>query len=222
MARVFVTGGSGYLGARLIPALLARGHEVSCLAREQSIQKLPAGCRPVVGDPLLIHSFSDYVRGHDTFVHLVGVGRPAPWKAKAFRDIDLGSLKASLYVAQRAGVNHFVYISVAQPAPIMRAYVAVRQEAESRLRVGKIPSTVLRPWYVLGPGRRWPIVLLPAYRLLERIPPTRDFARRLGLCTIEQMVAAMVWAVDHPTSAWRVIDVPKIREGRYDGEGGSG
>ncbi len=219
MARVFVTGGSGYLGSRLIPALLARGHEVSGLARAQSVPKLPPGCHPVVGDPLLIHSFSDHVRGHDTFVHLVGVGRPAPWKAKAFRDIDLGSLKASLYAAQRADVGHFVYISVAQPAPIMRAYVAIRQEAEARLRVGKIPSTVFRPWYVLGPGRRWPIVLLPAYRLFERMAATREFARRLGLCTIEQMVAAMVWAVDHPAAKWRVIDVPKIREAWHDGAG---
>ncbi len=213
MARVFVTGGSGYLGSRLIRDLLERGHEVTGLARAASVPKLPEGCRAVIGDPLLIHSFCDSARGHDAFVHLVGVGRPAPWKARAFRDVDLGSVKAALYVAQRASLSHFVYVSVAHPAPIMQAYIEVRKEAEARLQVGKIPTTVLRPWYVLGPGRRWPVVLQPAYRLLEQFSPTRGFAQRLGLVTVEQMIRALVWAVEHPTKSWRVIGVPEIRRG---------
>ncbi len=213
MARVFVTGGSGYLGSRLIQRLLNNGHEVTGLTRVKSAPKLPSGCRIVIGDPLVIDSFDDAVRGHDTFVHLVGVGRPAPWKAQAFRDIDLGSVKAGLYAAQRAGVEHFIYVSVAHPAPIMNAYIEVRKEAESRLKMGSIPSTILRPWYVLGPGRQWPLALQPAYRLLERYRATRDFAQRLGLVTVDQMIEALAWAVEHPTKTWRVIGVPEIRRG---------
>lgn len=93
MAKVFITGASGSMGSRLIPLLLARGHGVSGLVRIRSVSKLPAGCRPVIGDPLMIDSFSDQASGHDTFAHLVGVSRPAPWKAQAFREIDLESLK---------------------------------------------------------------------------------------------------------------------------------
>ncbi|MFO0775213.1 MAG: NAD(P)H-binding protein [Nitrospiraceae bacterium] len=218
MANVFVTGGSGYLGSRLIAQLLSRGHTVSGLARAASAPKLPQGTRVVLGDPLVIDSFRDAVRGHDTFVHLVGVGRPAPWKAKQFRDIDLGSVKAALYAAQRAGIKHFVYLSVAHPAPVMQAYIDVRMECEARLRVGKIPTTVLRPWYVLGPGRRWPTFLLPAYRLCEAIPVTRAFAFRLGLVEIEQMITTLTWAVEHPTDGWRVLQVPDIRRGRAEDE----
>ena len=51
MARtVFVTGGTGYVGGRLIPRLLARGHRVSALARPGSAAKVPAGCDAVIGD----------------------------------------------------------------------------------------------------------------------------------------------------------------------------
>lgn len=214
MANVFVTGGSGYLGRRLIAQLLQRGHQVSGLVRAQSAPKLPAGTRVVLGDPLLIDSFNAAVRGHDTFVHLVGVGRPAPWKAQEFRDIDLSSVKASLYAAQRAGVQHFLYISVAHPAPIMQAYINVRMEGEARVRVSSIPATILRPWYVLGPGRRWPVVLMPAYRLCEAIPWTRAFALRLGLVDVNQMIDALTWSVEHPSTGWRVLDVPDIRRGR--------
>ena len=77
---------------------------------------------------------------------------------------------------------------------------------------GNIPATVLRPWYVLGPGHYWPYLLTPIYALLAILPPTRDGARRLGLVTREKMVAALVAAVEYPPSdGVRVVDVPAIR-----------
>jgi uncharacterized protein YbjT (DUF2867 family) len=72
-------------------------------------------------------------------------------------------------------------------------------------------ATILRPWYVLGPGHRWPYVLQPIYRMLERLPATRDGARRVGLVTLEQMLAALVRAVENPPAGVRVIPVPEIR-----------
>ena len=47
---VFVTGGTGYIGAALIPSLLSRGHSVRALTRPASSQRLPVGVTPVVGD----------------------------------------------------------------------------------------------------------------------------------------------------------------------------
>ena len=54
--------------------------------------------------------------------------------------------------AAQAAVDHFVYISVAHPAPVMHAYIAVRQEGEALIRATRIRATILRPWYILGPG----------------------------------------------------------------------
>lgn len=76
----------------------------------------------------------------------------------------------------------------------------------------RVPVTVLRPWYVLGPGHWWPIVLIPIYKLLEMIPSARDAAQRLGLVTHRQMVAALAAAVTASTpSPFRVLDVTAIR-----------
>ncbi len=145
-------------------------------------------------------------------MHLTGVARPAPWKEKEFRAIDFVSLHASARAAAAANIGHFVYVSVAQPAPTMQAYIQVRSECEHFLGPLRLTCTILRPWYVLGPGHRWPMVLKPLYALLESIPSTREGARRLGLVTLEQMTAALVWAIENAPAATRILDVPAIRE----------
>jgi uncharacterized protein YbjT (DUF2867 family) len=209
----FVTGGTGYVGAPLIRALLDRGLRVHALTRAGSARKLPAGAVPVVGDALDAATFADAVPTGATFVHLVGTPHPNPTKAAEFQRVDLASIQAAVAAARAAGVRHFVYVSVAQPAPVMREYIAVRQQGESLVRGLNIPATILRPWYVLGPGHRWPYLLLPMYALLQAVPSTRDGARRLGLVTRRAMIGALVHAVEHPPSeSVRVIDVPAIRE----------
>jgi uncharacterized protein YbjT (DUF2867 family) len=209
---VFLAGGTGYMGRRLIPELLAWAHEVRSLVRPGSEGKLPPGCRPVPGNALDSASFAAGVAGADTWVHLIGVAHPAPWKGDQFRAVDLASVRAAVAAAVPAGVRHFVYVSVAQPAPMMRAYIEVRAECEALIRAAGLNATFVRPWYVLGPGHRWPLLLRPAYWLLEQLPGTREAARRLGLVTLDQMIAALAWAVENPAPGVRVLSVPEIRK----------
>lgn len=208
---IFVTGATGYIGARLIPLLLERGHEVTALVRESSARNVAAGCRVVVGDPLKGETFAESVRSHDTLVQLVGVPKPSPWKGAQFRAIDGPSAMAAVRAAASSGVNHLVYVSVASPAPIMRDYIAVRRDCEEAIGRAGVVATILRSWYILGPGHWWPLALLPVYRLLERVPATREAAMRLGLITIGEMLAALLWSIEHPPVKTRVIDVPEIR-----------
>jgi uncharacterized protein YbjT (DUF2867 family) len=97
----------------------------------------------------------------------------------------------------------------------MHAYWQVRERVEALLAGTGVPATFLRPWYVLGPGHRWANLLRPFYWLAERLPASRDTARRIGLVTLAQMCAALVLAVeDPPKSGTRVVDVPAIRASR--------
>jgi uncharacterized protein YbjT (DUF2867 family) len=210
--KVFVTGGTGYIGSRLIPLLVRRGHEVKAVVRRGSEARLPVGTTPVVADLLRTGSYTQQVQGSDTFVHLIGVAHPSPAKAKEFREIVLPSVQVAVKAARDGGVGHFIYLSVAQPAKMMQAFIAVRSQGERMIRESGIPAIFVRPWYVLGPGHRWAYVLLPFYWVCERLPATRESARRLGLVTISQMLDALVWAVENPADGVRILDVPKIRE----------
>jgi uncharacterized protein YbjT (DUF2867 family) len=213
--QVFVTGATGYLGRPLVAELLARGHAVHALVRPGSERRLPPGAVPVPGNALDASSFASQVPPSDTLVHLVGTPRPSPAKAAEFRAVDLVSIRAAVTAATQAAVSHLVYVSVAQPAPIMRAYVAVRQEGEAVVRASEVPATFLRPWYVLGPGHRWPYLLIPLYAVLRRLPGTRDGARRLGLVTRPQMIRALLSAVEEGPNGIRVIDVEQIRSAKH-------
>jgi len=213
---VFVTGGTGYMGSRVIPELLRRGHRVRALVRQGSSSRLPEECERVVGNALDETTFTGRVAPADTLLHLIGVAHPSPAKAAEFRSVDLASARASAKAAAAARVSHFVYVSVAQPAPVMKAYTEARAEGEVAIRATGISSTILRPWYVLGPGHRWPYLFLPVYRLLQLFPPTRDTAVRLYPVTLAQMIAALVRAVENPASGIRIVEAAEIRTARLE------
>ena len=211
MANIFLTGGNGYIGSRLVPELVARGHTVRALVRAESQRKLPAGAAPIVGNALDRGTFAASVAPSDTFIQLVGVPHPSPAKKEQFLAIDLVSVRESVAAAAAARVRHFIYLSVAQPAPVMRDYVAVRAEGERIIRESGMRATFVRPWYVLGPGHRWPYLILPLYWLWMTFPSTRDTARRLYPVRLRDVIRAIVNAVDHPPASTRIIEAVELR-----------
>jgi nucleoside-diphosphate-sugar epimerase len=94
--RVFITGSTGYIGSRLVPLLLGKGHEVRALVRAQSRKRLPAGYLPVEGDARVSH--------------------PSPSKAQEFAALDGPAALQAIQVAREAGVRHFIYLSMASDA----------------------------------------------------------------------------------------------------------
>jgi uncharacterized protein YbjT (DUF2867 family) len=191
--------------------LLEREHRVRVLVRAGSKAKLPAACEVVSGDALDANTYRQLIRPSDTFIHLVGVPHPSPAKAAEFRAIDLASAREAVNSCADSGVRHFIYLSVAQPAPLMKSYVAVRAECEQMIRDRALNSTIIRPWYVLGPGHNWPYALLPFYKLCEWVPFTRVAALRLGLVTLDQLILALVEAVESPVQGTKIVSVPEIR-----------
>jgi uncharacterized protein YbjT (DUF2867 family) len=199
------------MGRRLIRVLIERRFQVTAVVRPGSEGKLPSGCTAILGDVLDGRSYASHVAPDHTFVQLVGVAHPGPAKARQFVEIDERSAIEAVRVARAARVRHFVYVSVAHPAPAMHAYVAVRCRCEEAIRSAGLNATILRPWYVLGPGHKWPLILIPFYWLAERFPSTRAGARRLGLVTIRQMIWALATAIENPAKGIEIREVPEIR-----------
>jgi uncharacterized protein YbjT (DUF2867 family) len=157
---IFVTGGTGYIGSSLVKLLLQHGHTVKALTRVASVQKLPAGSHPVLGSAVS-GDYAFHVPPCDTFIHLVGVSHPSPSKAAEFLSVDLVSLGHAVSAARAACVAHFIYISVAQPAPVMKAYIDVRRQCEQIIRDSGLNATILRPGMCSAPDIAGPMRSVP-------------------------------------------------------------
>jgi uncharacterized protein YbjT (DUF2867 family) len=210
--QVFLTGGTGYLGRRLIALLLIRGYEIKALVRKGSEDKLPTGCTPVISDPFDASAFAKYLERDSTFVQLLGVSRPGPSKKDLFEKIDAASAKASVAAAKMAGCAHFVYVSVAQmPTSIMYDYQMCRAKCEKVIRESSLKASIIRPWYIVGPGHYWPLIFLPLFKLLEIIPKTATKAKALRLVSLKQMLLTLVYAVEHPPATLeRIYEIEDI------------
>jgi uncharacterized protein YbjT (DUF2867 family) len=214
VTNIFITGGTGYIGKRLIKALLKEGnYQVKALVRKQSAHKLPLGCEAIYGDALDATSYQDKIPDRAVFIHLVGVAHPSPRKKQEFREIDGVSVREAAIAAVQAHVRHFVYVSVSQyPSQLMKDYQLVRSMGEKLVKGSGIPCSFVRPWYVLGPGHWWPALFQPFYWLAYLLPPSREIARQQGLVTIDQMIATMVYAIRNAPVTSVVYTVPDIRQ----------
>lgn len=204
---IFIAGATGYIGRHLVPELIARGHAVRALVRGSSVARLPAGAEAIIGDALNAATFAHHIAPSDTFIQLVGVPHPSPAKARQFLEVDLVAVRESVRAAAGTSIRHFIYLSVAQPAPVMKDYIAVRVEGERLLRESGMNATFVRPFYVLGPGHWWPYAFLPLFWLFAdpRLYPVK----------LADVVRAIADAVERPdvsrSRGVRVIEAPEIR-----------
>lgn len=193
--------------------LLQKGHLVKALTRKGSEQKLPAGCIPVVSDPFDANAFVHHVERGSTFIQLLGVSHPGPSKKELFYKIDFASVSASVAAATQAGCKHFVYVSVAQtPTSVMHDYQVCRAKCEQMITQASLKASMIRPWYIIGPGHYWPIFFLPLFKLLEIIPHTSAKAKALRLVYLSQMLNTLVYAVEHPPEPLRIFEIEEIRK----------
>jgi len=214
--QVFITGGTGYLGRRLIPMVIQRGYAVRALTRKGSEHNLPAVCTAVISNPFEAGTFVQDLEHGTTFIQLLGVSHPGPSKKNLFYKIDCASVAASVAAATQAGCQHFVYVSVAQtPTSVMHDYQVCRAECEKTIRESPLKTSIIRPWYIIGPGHYWPLLFLPLFKLLELIPQTSAKTKALRLVYLKQMLDTLVYAVENPPADMvRVFEIEDIRRVR--------
>lgn len=151
--RVVVTGGHGYVGSRLVPRLLADGHEVRATRRPGGRTVLPwwsQQAETVDMDVLDFEQVTAGLEGADTVYYLIhGMG------GADFADTDRWAAQHLARAASEAGVGRIVYLSGIVPdVPRERlsAHLASRLEVEEILAGSGVPTLSLRAAVLLGSG----------------------------------------------------------------------
>jgi nucleoside-diphosphate-sugar epimerase len=170
---VFVTGGSGFLGKRLIAALVARDISVRALARSETAAAAvrAVGAEPVRGDLDDVGAMTEGMRGCDVVFHAAAYVKEYGQLAE-FMKANVGGTEHALAAARAAGVKRFVHVGteavLADGKPIVRAdetrpypaepagpYPITKGLAERAVMAandGSLETVVVRPRFIWGKG----------------------------------------------------------------------
>jgi NADH dehydrogenase len=168
--RILVTGGTGVIGAGLLPQLLSGGHEVVLLTRhaERDAQEWPEGVTPFradISDPQTITGAAD---GCDTVLHVSGIVSESG--NQTFELVNVSGTRHLLDEANRAGVSRFVYVSSLGAERGTSAYHASKRAAEALVHSYPRSWAIVRPGGVYGPGDDVMSLLLQMHRTLPAMP----------------------------------------------------
>ncbi|HVZ41311.1 MAG TPA: NAD(P)H-binding protein [Candidatus Kapabacteria bacterium] len=211
--QILVTGGTGFVGSAVVPALAASGHTVRMVVRAESLARAPhiEGVTAVAGDVLDAGSLAHALEGCSAVVHLVGIRRAEIKRTgRTYEDVDVGSVRSMTAAMARTGVRRILLLSAG--AIGNSTYVQCKARAERIVMEAGLDWTIYRPSFILGPGQEWPIVMEPILAAMSYLPGTfGDVARRARAISREQLAGAMAWALDHSSTIGEIFDVPRIR-----------
>ncbi|MBX3061641.1 MAG: NAD(P)H-binding protein [Anaerolineae bacterium] len=163
--RVIVIGATGFLGFRVVRALLDENAIVTAVVQPgtgDQLNVLANRAHIIEADVWNPASLKGRARNHAVLIHLIGGVKPDPGRGLTFRHLNFVSARNTMQMAVSDGVPHYMLLSAATaPIGISREYLESKREAESYLRKTGLSWTILRApaLYVPG-GQRNPLYAL--------------------------------------------------------------
>ena len=205
--RILLTGATGYIGGRLAPLLVARGHSVRCLVRDAArLADRPWAPQVeiVEGDVLVPASLPAALEGVETAYYLIH----AMAAGGDFREHDQRAARAFAEAAARAGVRRIVYLGgLGDPDADLSEHLRSRQETGVALAAAGVPVTEFRAAVVVGAGslgfemiryltERLPVMICPRW-VYTRVQPI----------AVDDALAYLVAALDLPPESGGVVEI---------------
>jgi uncharacterized protein YbjT (DUF2867 family) len=207
--KVLVTGGTGFVGPKVVHALRAREHDVRALVRKPQRAKTLAawGCELAEGDMTDPTSLDRAVHGCDAVVHLVAI---IQGPRAAFRQIMEQGTRDLVDAAGRAGVGRFVLMSALGTSEQNRdltPYFHAKWEMEQAVASSGLDHVVFRPSFVFGEDGGVLPLFLRQVRLTPFTPVIGSGDERFQPIWAEDVAAFFAQAVDTPGAANRTFEI---------------
>ena len=201
MSSVLVTGATGFVGRRLVPALLAEGHSVRAMTRKPAAYDGPG--EAVGGDVMDADSLAAALAGVDVAFYLVH-----SLDDKAFERKDAEAARTFSRAAADAGVGQIIYLGgLGDDGEDLSAHLRSRREVESLLGTDGVPVTVLRAAIVVGAGGiSWEITRQLVKNLPAMVVP-RWVHTRTQPIGIDDVVRYLAGVVDNADALGRTFEI---------------
>jgi NADH dehydrogenase len=152
--KIFLTGGTGYVGRDLVGRLRSAGHEVRCLVRRESAAKLAdmPGVETVVGDITDRAGLKGKLDGCEAAINLVGIIKEMPSQGVTFERVHYEGARNVIDEAVRAGIGRFLQMSALGAREGAKSrYHQTKYQAEQYLKQSGLKFTIFRPSIIFGP-----------------------------------------------------------------------
>ncbi|WP_436923034.1 NAD(P)H-binding protein [Halosimplex amylolyticum] len=201
---VLVTGATGFVGGRLVPALREAGHEVRALVRDPSAYDPQPGVEVVSGDLLEPGTLAPAFEGIDAAFYLVHSMRAGG----DFEERDRAAAGHFADAASAAGVDRVVYLGgLGEDADDLSPHLRSRREVETVLSEGSYDLTTLRAAVIVGDGSAsFRMVRQLVSRLPVMVTP-RWVANECQPIAIDDVVAYLVGVLDAPATAGQTYGI---------------
>jgi NADH dehydrogenase len=206
---ILVTGGTGFVGRRVVHALRAEDRDVRALVRDPGKGATLAawGCELARGDVTDASALRRAVSGCDAVVHLVAI---IAGRRSEFERVMTQATRDLVAAAADAGVRRFVLMSALGVGPETRTltpYYAAKWEMEATVRESGLEHVIFRPSFVFGrDGGALPIFVRQV-RWSPVTPVIGNGERRLQPIWVEDVAAYFAKSIDLAAAANRAFEL---------------
>lgn len=213
MARVLVTGGTGFIGSHIVTRLVAKGHSVSVLSRDpaRARNRLPAGVRVLPGDVSDYSSLLHAMVGQEAVINAVQFpNHPVENRRKGYTymQVDGEGTVRQVKAAREAGVRRFVYVSGAGAREgRTEPWFQAKALAEKAVRESGLAYSIFRPSWVYGPDDRTLNKFVTFARLLPFIPVVGNGATRVQPVLVDDVAEAVAASIEMDRTAGMTYEI---------------
>lgn len=168
--KIFVSGGTGFVGSHLCRELVEKGHQPRLLVHSRN-SAAAGGCEEVEGDVTWLETFADKLQGCDAVINLVGIIREFPGRGVTFEKLHINATANMLAAAKRHNVRRFIQMSAIGSRPgAVAKYHQSKYAAEELVRSSGLDATIFRPSLIHGAGDAFISMLADQVRSLPLVP----------------------------------------------------
>jgi uncharacterized protein YbjT (DUF2867 family) len=206
---ILVTGGTGFIGPKIVHKLRAEGKDVRCLVRDRRRGKQLEswGCELVEGDVTDRASLDRAVAGCDAVIHLVSI---LAGSRRDFERVMEQGTRSLVDAAKAAGVRRFILMSALGTSEATRdlvPYYRAKWEMERAARESGLEFVIFRPSFVFGPDGG----ALQRFTRVARLSPVTPIVgsgrQRLQPIWVDDVAAHFAAAVDKPEASNRTFEI---------------
>ncbi len=205
--KIFIAGGTGFVGGHLVEELLKRGHELQLLSHGDEVTERE-GVSLIAGDVTEPEGYRQAMRECDAVINLVGIIREFPDRDVTFEKLHVQAAESMVSASQRAGVLRYIQMSaLGTRVDAVSAYHRTKWRAEEIVRGSGLAWTIFRPSLIFGPKDAFVNMLASNLQLAPFMPTMGDGNYRLQPIHGRDVARCFADSLETPETAGKTFEL---------------